>query len=340
MISKTNLHIFASVFLFLFLSCKQTKKVQSEQHNPVNNISLETDYSYATLVSKNGELVLEQYYNQKTQDSLCDVQSLTKGIMAILVGIAIDKGHLKNVDEPILNYFPTEFESLNSDKQSITIRHLLNQTSGLAWKGYLEHEAWLQSEDPIGFVLNKPLLHGPGSTYNYNSGATHLLSVILSRATGTSTLAFANEVLFAPLGIHPVDWQKRNKGYYDGSGLGLKMRPFDLMKIGQLLQNKGRHNGVPLISETWVNTLFDTSEKKATEWGLKNSVHGFCWYKATLNGDTIDYGMGYGGQFIIMVPAKKLVIVTTHNHDTPNGIEQQIKFLNASLPRLIEKYGG
>ncbi|THV61032.1 class C beta-lactamase-related serine hydrolase [Flagellimonas alvinocaridis] len=340
MTSKICIHLLASILLFLFFSCKQKEKQVSAQIYTANNVSIENNYSYAILVSKNGELVFEEYYNQKTKDSLCNVQSLTKGIMSVLIGIAVDKGYIKSVDEPIVNYFPTEFETLSdSNKRSITIKHVLNQTSGLAWKGYLEHGAWLQSEDPIGFVLKKPLLNAPGTTYNYNSGATHLLSAIISRTTGISTAAFANKVLFTPLRIDEVDWQRRNDGHYDGSGLGLKMKPMDLMKIGLLLENKGRHNGVSLISETWVNTLFDPIEKKPTQWGLKNSSHGYCWYKATLNGDLIDYGMGYGGQFIIMVPAKKLIVVSTHNHDTPNGIEQQIEFLNVRLPKLIDRYG-
>jgi CubicO group peptidase (beta-lactamase class C family) len=179
----------------------------------------------------------------------------------------------------------------------------------------------------------------PGKNYNYNSGATHLLSVIISRTTGKTTLEFGNEVLFQPLNINLIDWQKRNKGYYDGSGLGLKMKPIDLMKIGQLLEKNGIWNGEKIISGKWIQKLFDENEKSKTEWGLRNSKHGFCWYKSEYKGNIIDYGMGYGGQFIIMIPNKKLIIVTTQNHDTPNGIEQQIKFLNGELPKLIEKYG-
>lgn len=117
------------------------------------------------------------------------------------------------------------------------------------------------------------------------------------------------------------------------------MRPIDLMKIGQLLENKGSWNGTTIVSEKWIEKLFDEKEKSETQWGLRNSKHGFCWYKSELKGIPIDYGMGYGGQFIILSPDKKLIIVTTHNHNTPNGIEQQMKFLNGKLPKLIEKYG-
>ncbi|NQY06659.1 MAG: hypothetical protein HRT68_10865 [Flavobacteriaceae bacterium] len=141
------------------------------------------------------------------------------------------------------------------------------------------------------------------------------------------------------MNINLVNWEKRNKGYYDGSGLGLKMLPIDLMKIGQLLEKDGTWNGEEIVSEKWIEKLFNENDKSNTEWGLENSKHGFCWYESEFRGNKIDYGMGYAGQFIIMIPNKELIIVTTHNHDTPNGIEQQMKFLNRKLPKLIEKYG-
>ncbi len=327
--------IIIAIVLTLF-SCKEIKK----ETIPSEKVIAKEGFVFSELVSKSGKIVFEEYYNGKTRDSLCDVQSLTKGLMSILIGIAIDKDYIKNVNEPIEKYFPEEFKNLtDKKKREITIKHLLNQTSGLSWKGYLEHQEWLNSENPISFVLEKNLENKPGEKYNYNSGATHLLSAIISKAYGNSTLEFANEFLFNYLNIRSVNWQKRNKGYYDGSGLGLKMKPIDLMKIGQLLEKKGNWNEKQLVSEEWIQILFYENEKSSTKWGLRNSKHGFCWYQSELKGNKINYGMGYGGQFIIMVPNKELIIVTTNNHDTPNGINQQIKFLNAKLPKLIEKYG-
>lgn len=340
MTTKNKLHFLLIVLIFGAISCKEIKKEKLEETELSEEVLPKEQNIFSTLISKDGTIVFQEYYNGKTKDSLCDVQSLTKGIMSILIGIAIDKEYIKNIDEPIAKYFPNEFKNLtDKKKKNITIRHILNQTSGLTWKGYLEHEEWLNSKDPISFVLNKDLENDPGENYNYNSGATHLLSVIISKTTGKSTLEFGNEALFQPLNINLIDWHKRNKGYYDGSGLGLKMKPIDLMKIGQLLEENGNWNGEQIVSEKWIQKLFDENEKSKTEWGLRNSKHGLCWYQSKFRGNKIDYGMGYGGQFIIMIPNKKLIIVTTHNHDTPNGIEQQMKFLIRKLPKLIEKYG-
>lgn len=294
---------------------------------------------YSIIVSKNNDIVLEEYYNRKTKDSLNNIQSLTKGIISILVGIAIEKNYINSEDENIEQYFLEEFKSLSDPRKSyITIKHLLNQTSGLAWKGYLEHEDWITSTTPISYVLNKPLEATPGEKYNYNSGATHLLSAIISKSTGKSTLEFAREHLFIPLEINSVNWKKRNQGYYDGAGFGLEMKPTDLIKIGELLMNQGNYNSNHIISVEWINKLFDKESKKPTQWGVRNSTHGFCWYKGQINDQQLDYGMGYGGQFIVLLKDEKTVIVATHNHDTPNGIEQQIEFLNKVLPKLIEDY--
>ena len=329
------------ITLLAIAACKDTSKDRSNEQTVSFDKELPVEnYIYSTIISKKGEIVFEQYYNGKIKDSLCDVQSLTKGLVSILIGIAIDKEYIKNENVPIKVYFRDEYAGLtDKNKENISIKHLLNQTSGLSWKGYLEHENWLNSEDPISYVLQKELENNPGEKYNYNSGATHLLSVILSRTTGKTTLEFADAFLFNHLNISLIDWQKRGKGYYDGSGFGLKMRPMDLMKIGQLLESNGKFNEVEIISEQWVQKLFNENEKSATEWGLRNSKHGFCWYSCEFAGNKINYGMGYGGQFILLIPDIDLIIVTTHNHDTPDGIDQQIKFLNKKLPQLIKEYG-
>ena len=293
---------------------------------------------HALLISKDNTIIEKTYFNNATSADLSNVQSLTKSIMSILIGQAIDNNFITIENEPIHKFLPKWFENIKDEnKQKITIKHLLNQTSGLEWQGYLEHEDWLDSEDPIGFVLNKKMEANPGETYNYNSGATHLLSAIITNASGMTTHEFANKYLFKPLEIDKLKWEKRNKGYYDGSGLGLSMKAEDLISIGQLLLQNGVYNSTQVISQTWVEKLFNEKEKSPTNWGLRKSKHGYCWYQATLNGTMVNYGMGYGGQFLILVPSKQMVIVTTHNHDTPNGLDQQIDFLKNKLPALMDQ---
>ena len=300
-----------------------------------------TEGLYALLISKEGNLLQEQYFNGQSEDSLFHVQSLAKGLMSMLIGMVIDQGLIENEDVRIEQYLPAYFEGIEeAGKREITIAHLLNQTSGLSWKGYLEHEDWLSSEDPITYVLQKELQHQPGTVYNYNSGASHLLSAIIAKASGQSVQEFAERYLFNPLGISEYDWAIRNDGHQDGSGLGLKMKAADLLKLGQLLANDGYWEGKSLLSSAWIDKLFDEGKKKETAWGIRGSSHGFCWYKAQFQGEIIDYGMGYGGQFIFLVRDKGLLIVCNHNHDTPKGIEQQIGFIYKRLPALLASAEG
>jgi len=301
-----------------------------------NNQSEENIYSL--LVSKNGELVKENYFNGKQNEDLFNVQSVTKSIVSLLVGIAIEKGAIKNENVPIHNYFPDSAYFENELKKNITIQHLLNHTSGLTWKGYLEHSAFVESNNASKYVMEKEMVSAPGEIYNYNSGGTHLLSIILTKATGMSTLEFAQENLFKPLGIESIAWSKLNDGYYDGAGFGLNMRSEDLIKIGRLVLNKGKLNNRQLISKDWIDKIYDDHLKKDTKWGLRKSKHGYGWYSKVSGDMQIVYAMGFGGQFIFILPYKDMVVVSTHNHDTPNGIDQQIDFIKETLNPLINHY--
>ena len=313
--------------LFLILIVQACQTTNSEESR------------YVLLASKKGQVIEQSYTNGATEESFHNIQSLTKSLMSVLIGIAIDKGFIESESATIDQYFPKEYSTLeDARKKKIRITDLLNQTSGLSWKGYLEHEDWQKSPDQIGYVLQKKMEADPGTVYNYNSGATHLLSVILTKATGKSTLDFAKEYLFEPLAISTPQWELRNDGYHDGSGLGLSMKGKDLLSIGQLLMQNGQWNGQQILSPNWLSKMFDASHKSPTRWGIRKSTHGYCWYQGTVNGTLVNYGMGYGGQFIILVPSKELVMVANHEHDTPNGLDQQIDFLNNKLPGLLEAY--
>ena len=239
--------------LFLFLSCIfSCQNTPSWQSQPIEEWP-PNEGQYALLVNQKGTTVFEKYYNEANKTKLCNVQSLTKSIMSILVGIAIDQGKILSEDQYIQTYFPSIYADLKDErKQQISIKDLLNQTAGLEWAGYTEHGTWLESETPNRFVLSKQLLTRPGKAYFYNSGATHLLSPILVKATGQTVLAFAEENLFTPLGITNVKWEVRKDGNHDGSGLGLWMQADDLLKIGQLVLNKGNWNGQQVIAEKWI----------------------------------------------------------------------------------------
>ena len=162
---------------------------------------------HSLLVIRNGYLVSEVYYNPFTAEMAAPVASVTKSVTSALVGIAIDKGYIKDEQAKVLSFFPNQtIANLDERKQAMTVRDLVTMTGGLDYTDAVDPaaEALTQSKDWVSFMLDRPMAASPGSTYSYSTGAAHLLSGVLAKATGETPRVFANENLFQPLGIAPV----------------------------------------------------------------------------------------------------------------------------------------
>ena len=192
----------------------------------------------------------------------------------------------------------------------INLNHLLSMSCGLDWHElgeYSEFGAWINSPDQIEYILNKPMVHQPGEQFIYSDGAAHLVSVIVSEATGMSTLDFAAETLFDPLGIGQSTLLEDNRGYNIG-GAGLSVTPHDMIKFGNLFLNRGVINGRQIINPDWID--LSTSQKITTQISSPyGSDYGYYWWLD----QAIDFyfATGYGGQFIVVVPEYEAVIVAT-----------------------------
>jgi len=152
---------------------------------------------YSLIVTKEGVIMQEGYYNGKTAQDIFNVQSITKSVVSLLVGIAIEKGMISSEEERLTEYFPEE-NLLNTDqKKNISIKHLLNHTSGIEWEGYLEHEGFIKSEKQFDYLLQKEMVAQPGEVYNYNSGGTHLLSIILTKQLGCQRWSMQKNIYLA-----------------------------------------------------------------------------------------------------------------------------------------------
>jgi len=154
---------------------------------------------YSVVVSQNDKIIYNQYFNGKTGADLFNNQSLTKSVMSLLIGIAIDKGYITSVDQKIIKYFPELADDTDKRKQDITIREIMNQASGLWHEDLTRMDKYFALDNPYEYVLAQPLVSEPGKVFHYNNAATHILSVILTKATGMNTLAFASKYLFGPL---------------------------------------------------------------------------------------------------------------------------------------------
>ncbi len=297
----------------------------ASQH--INSAALEAAYGRAEqtvglrslLVVRNGLLVGEQYFGAGMADSLNDVRSVTKSVTSLLVGIAIGRGVITGTTERLGTLIHPPVAQIDGAKAEITVDNLLTMTSGFAWDestaaGYNE---WVLAPDQIEFLLARPLSDPPGRQFNYNTAAVHLLSVGLSEATGGSTLAFADENLFAPLGIREREWETDNRGYNNG-GSGLSLNARDLAKIGQLVLQAGASGGQQVDPAEWIQRSLATHQQVGYAYGpLTRLEYGYLWWLSTVRGHAVRFAWGYRGQFILLVPDLRLVVVATSALDAP-----------------------
>ncbi len=269
------------------------------------------------LVGRNGVLVAERYYHNHGPDSLLDVKSVTKSVVSLLVGIAIDRGIIKNVNQTLGDFLRPLAEDwslvVEPDKWSITLRDLLTMSGGFQWPAFgdwSEYNRWAAAPDQIGYVLAKPLIHPPGQIFTYNDGACHLLSVVVSLASGMSTQVFAERSLFGPLGIGRRPWAVDNRGYAKGC-VALKLTSRDMWKLGLMVLQSGRFEGQNVVSSEWIHesTRSQIHTNLTVPYG---SDYGYLWWISRAQSKDLYYANGYGGQFIVVVPESNLVVVATN----------------------------
>jgi len=270
-------------------------------------------------IGRHGRLVLDAYFYPYSPGSRHDVASVTKSVTSTLVGLAIDKGILRDTQEKVLELFPDKIAANpNRGKRKLMIEHLLTMRAG--WDcGFEPKEARLfemrRSGDWVQFMLDLPMVAEPGTRWAYCSGNCHVLSALLTGVTGTNALAFARRELFGPLGIEDVSWPADARGNNYGWG-DLQLHPRDMAKLGQLFLQRGRSNGRQLISESWVRNATRSHAERTSN---KDHYGYFWWVKGTDHPGMFE-AVGRGGQRITVWPAKDLVIVFTGGGFEPGDL--------------------
>ena len=266
---------------------------------------------HSVLIVRHGYLVLEAYFYPFTAGDKHDLYSATKSVTSALVGIAIKDGRIDGVEHPVLDFFHDRAVGLrDARKEAMRLEDLLTMRSGLRWNEEgLRHSSLANSinrmtasPDAVQFVLDQPMEADPGQTFNYNSGASHLLSAIVQETTGKNTLAYARERLFAPLGISDVTWMADPQGIPYGSG-SLSLTPRDMAKFGYLYLRDGNWDGQEIVPAMWVKAsrtaqvTVDTAQSYGYQWWVLPSGA----YEA----------QGWGSQHILVQPSLDLVVVFT-----------------------------
>jgi len=258
------------------------------------------------LVQKNNNLIIEEYFRNATPDHPYNIKSASKSIISLLVGIAVDQGKI-SLDETLGDYFSEYFDtSPDPEKEIITIRNLLSMQSGLETTSFYNYGAWVISDDWVEFQLDQPLEEVPGGKMVYSTGTSHLLSVIITKATGMNTKAFAEEFLFDPLNIQVGGWDRDPQGYYMG-GNNLALTPNALLKIGQLILNGGTWQNKEILSQKWIRDSFQSYTRS----NFNPYDYGYMWWNRPVAGYDVYFAWGFGGQYIFIIPELNSVSVIT-----------------------------
>lgn len=285
-------------------------------YNMFSQLKKEKHKLHSVLVIKNNELVIEEYFDNHSVSVPHDLRSTTKSIRALLLGIAIDKGFIDDVNDPISKYLknPVPTKNLDARKETITIKHLVTMSSGLEcndWdkKSKGQEDRVSKKKDWMQYTLNLPMVHEPGTVAAYCSMGAIMVAEIISRASGMPINEFADQYLFDPLGITNVQWGHTSNKSVISSGRRLYMTPRDMAKIGQLVLNKGKWNGEQLVSETWIEEA-TTPKTKIT--GID---YGYLWwnipYKIKEKVIVSKTATGNGGQYIMVFPELDMITVFT-----------------------------
>ncbi|USB31675.1 serine hydrolase [Paenibacillus sp. YPG26] len=302
--------------------------IQSEYSN-INGI----------VIIKDGYLAYERYFNGHGPEDTHHVASVTKSLISALVGIAIDKGYIPHEDKKVLDYFPEYItENLDSQKQEITLRHLLTMTAPYSFEDWKEPlDKLCMQPDWVKYTLDILGENGKIGAFKYSTAGTHLLSAIISRSTGRSAREFAGEHLFSPIGMRAIpDYEMQSFGFddlfgrnvkgwvHDPSGIstggwGLTLTPRDMARFGLLYLNRGRWLDRQIISESWV-------EKSVAR---NANTYGYLWWLREEDGIYAYSAAGDGGNLICCIPSLSLVVAiasefTTNARDRWTLIKQSI----------------
>jgi len=280
------------------------------------------------VVVRNGYLVGERYYGS-APSALFAIHSVTKSVASMLVGIALDQGKLKNLDQTVGELLPeAAAKAPDSAVNRMALMEILTQTSGLQ---EIDGSALSLVPDLVGSVLGRPVHRADPPAWAYCNAAVFLLTPILVRAVGVSIEDYARQVLFAPLGIDRFGWD------HDGTGNamswdGLKLSPRDLVKIAWTMGDGGRWRGRQVVPERWA--MESVQSRVAPTWRVPPTTvdgYGYLWFSGTLMGRRAFWGWGLGSQFTLLVSSLDLAVATVAVPPRPAKVSKQ----NANVMSVI-----
>lgn len=266
---------------------------------------------HSLVVAVDGEPVFSRVFRGPELDEPANIKSLSKTVMAAVVGIAIDRGVFDGVDQAIADILAVP-ENASDRINEVTIGHLLSMQAGLQRTSGRFYGEWVNSDNWVDYALSRRFVAEPGGDMLYSTGSYHLLSAALTQRTGRSTLDITRDWLGEPLGIRIRPWLKDPQGIYFG-GNDMRLSPMALLKIGELYRNDGVHDGEQLLSKAWI----DQSWTQRGTSRYTDDRYGYGWFVTDLGGHRAYYGRGYGGQMLYVFPGLAMTVVMTSDPQPP-----------------------
>jgi len=268
------------------------------------------------VVIKNHQIAIEYFYNHTERSDINDIRSAGKSLTTLLLGIAIEDGLVKDLEQDVYSFFSKEkYPSLSEDLKRVKIKHLLNMSSGLDadsdnWRTPGHAGKWMGKDDWVSYILGIKLANEPGKNWIYADINSALIGAIIEETSGMSLNDYAKKNVFEPLGIKKYYWYTNPSHQTVASGT-LYLSTLDFAKLGVLVENNGKWGEQQLIPQDYIDKIIESKEFLIYDiWS-----YGMLWYKnsATIKGREVEFlwASGNGGNHLIVVPEEELVIALT-----------------------------
>jgi CubicO group peptidase (beta-lactamase class C family) len=268
------------------------------------------DQLHSLVVRQGGTEVFARGFRGPGPDRIANVKSVSKTVLALLTGIAIDRGHLPGIETRVLPALGRP--EAGDARDRLTVAHLLSMQTGLDSVSGRNYGAWVSSRDWVDAALAQDLVDRPGGRFIYSTGGWHVLGALLSRATGKSLLEMTRDWLGAPLDLGVAPWVRDPQGRFLG-GNDMGLTPRGLARIGQTVLDGGVHEGKQIVPERWIETSWQPRAR--SPWS--GDSYGFGWFLTEFDGAMAAYGRGYGGQMLAVIPSRGVVVAITSDPTRP-----------------------
>ncbi|MBP0438823.1 serine hydrolase domain-containing protein [Tianweitania sediminis] len=267
------------------------------------------------IVTRSGAPLIEEAFSGGSLDRGVNIKSASKTVLSALVGIAIERGELEGVDQPIVPLLGSAVPA-NADPRlaEVTIGNLLSMQSGLERTSGPNYGRWVSSRSWVRAALDQPFVDEPGGRMLYSTGNTHLLSAILTRITGRSTLQLARDWLGEPLDITIPPWPTDPQGIYFG-GNDMVLSPRALLAFGEMYCNNGKAGDVRVVSPAWIERSW--TARTSSPW--TGHQYGYGWFLREVDRMPVRYAWGYGGQMLFVAPQAGVMCVMISDPTAPSG---------------------